>query len=173
MAKTKEQKEQIVQKLTDRLSTGKGVVFATFANVPMSGTEALRKTCREAGIYYTVPKKTLADLALKGAGIEMESVRKIEGNFSIAVADDEVVAAQALAAFAKEYEGFQIVGGVLEKKYIETNEVVALSKLPNKEELLGKLVGTLQAPISAFARVLQGNISGFVRVLNAVKESKA
>ncbi|MAG11850.1 MAG: 50S ribosomal protein L10 [Parcubacteria group bacterium] len=173
MAKTKEQKQQIMDKLTDRLKSGKGVVFATFAGVPMAGTEALRKTCREAGIYYTVPKKTLADLALKEAGIEMESVRKIEGNFSVAVADDEVAAAQALAAFAKEYEGFQIVGGVLEKKYIEKSEVVALSKLPNKQELLGKLVGTLQAPISGFARVLQANISGLVRTLHAIKESKA
>ncbi len=173
MAKTKEQKQVILDKLTDRLKSGKGVVFASFSEVPMVGTEALRKKCRENGIYYTVPKKTLADLALKEAGIEMDSVRKMDGNFSVAVADDEVVAAQTLAAFADEFEGFKIVGGVLENSFIEAPQVIALSKLPNKEQLLGQLVGTLAAPISGFARVLQGNITGFVRVLDAVKGVKA
>lgn len=172
MAKTKQQKTEVVDTLTERFQNGKGVVFATFTNVPMSGTERLRKTCRKEGIYYTVPKKTLTNKALKEAGIEA-SVADFEGNVSVAVANDEVAPAQTLATFAKEFEGFNIVGGILEQKFIDAKQVQALSQLPSKHELLGKVVGTLQAPISGFVRVLNGNLSGLVQVLNAIKEKKA
>lgn len=171
MAKTKDQKQVAVEKLTDSLSQAKGVVFATFTNVPMSGTEELRKKCRAEGIYYTVPKKTLANLALKHAGIDA-SVTEFEGNLSIAIAQDEVAPAQVLAGFAKEFEGFKIVGGILEKNFIAAAQVEALSKLPGKQQLRAHVVGTLQAPIAGFARVLQGNLSGLVRALAAIKETK-
>jgi large subunit ribosomal protein L10 len=77
-----------------------------------------------------------------------------------------------MAKFVKGRETMSFVGGILENKGIEPSMVTSLSKLPGKQELLGQLVGTLNAPISGFVNVLAGNLRGLVNVLNAVKDKK-
>ena len=69
-------------------------------------------------------------------------------------------------------ENLKIVGGILGTKELTAEEVQALAKLPSKEELLAKLVGTLNAPVSGFVNVLAGNLRGLVNVLKAVADSK-
>ena len=110
--------------------------------------------------------------ALKDAGIEMDA-KKLEGQVAIAVSSkDEVAAAKIIAKLAKVNENLKIVGGILGTKELSVEEVNALAKLPTKEELLAKLVGTLNAPASGFVNVLAGNMRGFVTALQAIADKK-
>jgi large subunit ribosomal protein L10 len=169
---TKSQKEAIVKELAEKLKQSKAVVFSDFKGFTVKDMTTLRKELREQGVDISVVKKTLINLALKDAKMEAD-VKKMEGQIAIAVsAGDEVAAAKILAKFAKANENLKIVGGILGTKELTAEEVNALAKLPSKEELLAKLVGTLNAPVSGFVNVLSGNLRGLVQVLKAVADSK-
>jgi len=170
---TRLQKEELVKSLAQKLKDSKAVVFSDFKGLAVKDMTVLRNELREKGIDFKVLKKTLISIALKDAGIEMD-LKKMEGQIAIAVSQgDEVEAAKIIAKMAKVNENLKIAGGILGKKILGAEEVMALSKLPNKDELLAKLVGTLNAPVSGFVNVLAGNIRGLVQVLKAVSESKA
>ena len=173
MAKTKQQKEVSVTQLVDQLKTAKSVVFANFQGLKISETDELRKDCREQNIKFIASKKTLVNQALKQVGFDVD-VTKFDGSVSVAFGvTDEVAPAQTLHKFATKHDAMKLFGGVLEGKYIDAAMVAQLAKLPSKQELLGKLVGTLNAPVSGFVNVLAGNLRGLVGVLNNIKESKA
>jgi len=169
---SKEQKKSIVKTLAEDIKTSKAVVFSDFKGLPVKDMMALRRELRNEGIMLKVLKKTLISLALKDAGMDMD-VRKMEGQIALAISKkDEVAAAKIIAKMGKANENLKIVAGLLEKKELNAEEVKALAKLPSKEELLAKLVGTLNAPISGFVNVLAGNLRGLVQVLKAVSEAK-
>ncbi len=169
---TRLQKEELVKSLASKLKDSKAVVFSDFKGLAVKDMTVLRNELREKGIDFKVLKKTLISIALKDAGIEMD-LKKMEGQIAIAVSQgDEVEAAKIIAKMAKVNENLKIAGGILGKKILSTEEVMALSKLPSKDELLAKLVGTLNAPVSGFVNVLAGNIRGLVQVLKAVSEVK-
>jgi large subunit ribosomal protein L10 len=170
---TKQQKKELVGGLTEKLKNSKAVVFSDFTGLNVKNMMELRRELRQQGIEIKVLKKTLIDLALKDAGMEVD-VKKLEGQIAIAVSSgDEVAAAKIIAKAAKLNENLKIVGGVLGVKFLEKSEVEALAKLPSKEELLAKLVRTLNASVSGFVNVLAGNIRGLVQVLKAIGEAKA
>jgi len=172
MPKTRQAKELTIGQLTDLFRRAKSLVFATGEKIPVSEVEKLRREAKKQGAHYTVAKKTLLTRAMKDAGIELDA-KSIKGNFATIVGlEDEVAPAKLVAAFAKDHEAMQIVGGVLEGKTMDAKAVIALAKLPGKQELLGKLVGTLQAPIGGFVNVLAGNLRGLVTVLKAVQDKK-
>jgi large subunit ribosomal protein L10 len=173
MAKTKEQKQAQVQALVTNMKEAKSAVFANFQGLTVQETETLRAACRENGIVFAASKKTLVQKALEEAGIEADA-RAFEGGVAVAFGmDDEVAPAQIVAKFAKDHELVTLFGGILEGAYISGEKVEALSKLPSKQELYAKLVGTMNAPMSGFANVLAGNVRGLVTVLGAIKEQKA
>jgi len=87
--------------------------------------------------------------------------------------NDEVAAAKLIADFAKGREGIEVVGGLLEGSFVDASAINQLSSLPSREELLAKLVGSINMPVSGFVNVLAGNLRGLVYALNAIKESKA
>jgi large subunit ribosomal protein L10 len=170
---TKQQKKEIVTDLSEKLKNSKAVVFSDYKGLAVKDMMRLRKDLREQGIDFKVTKKTLMDLAFKNAKIEAD-VNKMEGQLALAISsEDEVAAAKIMAKTAKENENLKILGGILGIKFLEKEEVMALSKLPSKEELLAKLVGTLNAPVSGFVNVLAGNLRGLVNVLKAVADNKA
>ena len=170
MAQTKDQKAKLIKDLAEKLKASKAVVFSDYKGLKVKDMTLLRKELRAEGIDFQVLKKTLMNEAMKEAGIEMD-VKKLEGQIVIAVSSgDEVMAAKLIAKAAKANENLKIVGGILGTKELSVAEVNALAKLPTKEELLGKLVGTLNAPVSGFVNVLAGNLRGLVQVLKAVSE---
>lgn len=172
MAQTKLQKEEIVKNLAAKLKASKAVVFSDYKGLQVKDMTVLRRELRASGIDLKVLKKTLISLALKDAGIEVD-VKKLEGQIAIAISSgDEVAAAKIIAKAAKANENLKIVGGILGVKELSAAEVNALAKLPSKEELLAKLVGTLNAPVSGFVNVLAGNLRGLVNVLKAVADAK-
>lgn len=169
---TRQQKEAITGDLTGKLKEAKGVVFSDFKGLAVKDMSALRRELRAEGISFKVVKKTLMSIALKEAGIEAD-VLKMEGQIAVAISpQDEVAAAKILSKFAKTNENLKVTGGILEGKMLSIDEVVALSKLPSKQELLAKFVGTINAPVANFVRTLSGNLSGLVRVLKAVADKK-
>lgn len=169
---TKQQKKELVKDLAEKIKTSKAVVLSDFKGLSVKDMTILRSELREKNINLQVLKKTLINIAFKEAGVEMD-VKKIEGQLAVAVAsDDEVEAAKIIARMSKVNENLKIMGGLLGKNVLSQEEVMALSKLPSKEELLAKLVGTLKAPISGFTNVLSGNLRGLVQVLDAIGKSK-
>ncbi len=172
MPKTRAQKEVAMQALVDTLKQSKSVVFANFQGLKVSESEELRRLCRKEGVEYLAAKKTLVARALKDAGIE-GNPKSFEGAVSVVFGiEDEVAPAQILAKFAKTHEAVKLFGGILEGSFIDSTKVTELSKLPSKQQLLGQLVGTLNAPISGFVNVLAGNLRGLVTVLGAIKDAK-
>ncbi|PIP28568.1 MAG: 50S ribosomal protein L10 [Candidatus Moranbacteria bacterium CG23_combo_of_CG06-09_8_20_14_all_35_22] len=169
---TKLQKKEIVKDLAQKIKNSKAVVFSDFKGLSVKDMTILRSELREKNIDFKVLKKTLMTLALKDAGIEMDA-KKMEGQIAVAVSSgDEVEASKIIAKMAKVNENLKISGGILGKKILSREEVMALSKLPSKEELLAKLVGTLNAPVSGFVNVLAGNLRGLVQVLKSISEVK-
>ncbi len=169
---TKQQKEELIRELAQKLKGSKAIVFSDYKGLQVKDLTALRKELREAGVELKVLKKTLINLALKDAGIEAD-VKKMEGQIAIAVSSqDEVAAAKIIAKAAKANENLKIVGGILGIKELSAAEVNALAKLPSKEELLAKFVGTINAPVSGFVNVLAGNLRSLVNVLKAVADAK-
>lgn len=168
----RDQKKEIVKDLTESIKSSKSVVFSDYKGLKVKDMTILRKELRKSESDFRVFKKTLLKLALKEAGIELDT-KKLDGQVAVTVSQtDEVAPAKVIAAFAKKNENLKIVGGLLDLKEMSMAEMGALAKLPGKEELLAKLVGTLNAPISGFVNVLAGNLRGLVQVLKAVAERK-
>jgi len=132
----------------------------------------LRDELRKNDSSYKITKKKLIELAFKNAGIETD-VKNMEGQIGVAIGNaDEVSAAKVLANFSKENENFKILQGVLENKVISGEEVIALSKLLSRGELLSKLVGLINAPVSGFVNALAGNLRNLVGVLKVIGDTK-
>lgn len=168
---TKEQKKAFVQELQEKLQASKSAVVCDYKGVKVSEMKELRSSLREADASLKVSRKTLLQRALNEEGIELD-VRQLEGQVAVAYGSDEVAPAKALHDFAKKNKKIQILAGVLEGQAISQAEVLDLAKLPSKEELLAKLVGALNSPLSGLVGVLNGNMRGLVQVLNGIKESK-
>lgn len=173
MPKTRAQKETQVQELATAIKNSKAAVFASFSAVTVKEAEKLRNECRKQDVHYFVAKKSLMNIALKDAGYADADVSSYSGSVAIALAmADEISAAKVLAPFAKEKETFVIGGGILEGRIIDATQVKSLASLPSREELLGKMVGSLNAPVSGFVNVLAGTLRQFVQVVSAIKDAK-
>lgn len=174
MQHTKQQKELLISEVTEKIKDSKALVFANFKGVSVKNITTIRKELRKSGSSWQVMKKTLLNIALKNAGVEVDA-RALEGQVGVAFSHDEVAAAKTIADFQKSNKDVTITieGGALGNKALSASEVKALAKLPSQDELRAQLVGTLQAPISSFVRVLGGNLSGLVQVLKAIEGKKA
>lgn len=175
MPKSKQQKRDILQALSAKLERSKSVIFAKFDKLSVSENNDLRQKLKDESNEYYVIKKTLLQRALDKQKIEGVDVKAFDGRVAAVFGyEDEVSPAKVVADFKKSHEeqiGF--VGGILEKKFLDANAVDRLSKLPSKEELYAKVVGSLNAPVSGFVNVLAGNLRGLVTVLKAIEDKKA
>ncbi len=167
------EKEALLKEIVIEAKAAKSIVFSDYKGVTVKQLSTLRGELRKDGTRFKVLKKTILNIALREAGIDVDA-KKLEGQVGVAFAKDEVSAAKTIANFVKANKDTKltIVGGALEGKSLTAAEVNALAKLPSKDEMRGILAGTLQAPIASFVRTLEANISGFVRVLKAVSDSK-
>jgi len=171
---TRNQKHELVKELTEKIKAAKSVFFVDFKGLKVKDATILKKSLRAAEVEYVVVRKTLIDIALKNAGIEGANIAKVEGQVALSLSvADEVVGAKIIDTFAKTNENVKMLGGVLGTQLMTAAEVKALAKVPSREQLLGQLVGTLNAPVSGFVNVLAGNLRGLVQVLGAISEQKA
>lgn len=169
---TFQKKQELVKELSDKIKDSKSVVFADFTGLASDAMSSLRKKMRQENIFFKVIKKTLLKRALRRAGLKDAAENKVPGQLSVAVSSDEVVAAKVVNSFIKDTktEHLAILGGILEQKLLTKAEVISLAKMPSKEELLGRLVGTIQAPVGGFVNVLRGNIRNLISILSQINK---
>lgn len=175
MALTKEQKQKQVNDIKEKVSKQKSMIFADFSKVPSKNMFDLRKSLKQEGGGMKIVKKTLARVAFGQSNISFWNKIKavVPGQMALIFGvEDEVAPARISNKFAKENENFKILGGVFENKFIEKEKVLALANLPSKQELLGKLVGSMASPMSGFMNVLNGNIKGLVIALKGIADKK-
>ncbi len=176
MPKSKIQKQDILTSLTEKVKKSKSVVFAGFNAFGVKDNEALRAKLRAENSEYYVAKKTLLNRAFKDSNIEGLNTRGFDGKIATIFSyEDEVAPAKILGEFRKDKEKADkifFIGGILENKLISKEQVEALAKLPSKQELYAKLVGSMNAPVSGFVNALAGNLRNIVGVLKAISEKK-
>jgi len=173
MAVSKQKKQEIVRDLQEKISRAKSVVFTKFFGVGANDINDLRGKIKDSDSEYVVAKKTLVDVAFADQKIDGLKVKDIEGEVAVVFGyEDEVAPAKIIDEFKKSHESVELVGGVLENKFISAEQVQALAKLPSKLELYAKIVGSIKAPVSGFVNVLNGNLRGLVTVLKKIEEQK-
>ena len=171
-------KEVIVEKLKEQLSSAKGAVFTTYSGLTVAQDTELRRELRAAGVSYHVVKNTMLRRAADALGLEGLDPH-LEGTTAFALsADDAVAPAKVICGYIKknkldEKGILSVKVGTVEGKVIETAEVQALASLPSREELIAKLMGSMNAPVSNTVNVLQGVIRNAVYVFEAVRAQKA
>ena len=168
MAITKQKKEEIRKDLEDKFSQHKSVVFIDYGGLDVASMETIRSELHNEGVDLKIAKKTLLDLVLKKMDIKVD-VSALSGQVAIVFGyKDEVAPARIINKFVKEFESLTILGGIIDNGFIPTDRVVELANIPSYDELLGKMVGSMQAPIVGFMNVMQGNTRGLVQVLSAI-----
>ena len=168
-----EAKKLVVEEITSKIKASKSVVFVDYNKLTVAEVSELRNKCREAGCEYKVYKNTLVRKAFNDLGFNQFD-EALNGPTAIAFAAAEVPAAKIMAKAAKDYDGKIVLKcGFADNTYVDVKGVEALATMPSKEELVAKMLGSLQAPLSNFAGVLGNLVSGVVRVLARVAENKA
>ncbi|MFZ3074345.1 MAG: 50S ribosomal protein L10 [Minisyncoccales bacterium] len=166
---SKTKKQEIVKELGDKLGRQKAVVFADFTGLKVKDLAGLKAKLRESGAEFKVAKKTLMKVAFKEKGINIDP-KALSGEIALVMGyNDETAPAKTVYEFSRTNQNIKILGGLLEKNALTLEQVLNLAKLPSKQELYAKLVGTMSAPSRNFAGVLQGNIRGLVTVLSKIK----
>lgn len=153
MAKSKQQKADTKDKLIKLFKDSVSVVFADYQGLTVSKADKLRKQTREQGVTYIVAKKSIISLAAKEAGMDVD-IKGMPGMIGVAFGtQDEIAPAKLLGDMTKETP-IKLVGGIFDKKSLPKEQVIALSKLPGKQQLLGMLVSVIAGPMSGFVRAL-------------------
>lgn len=169
MPLTKEKKKKIVEELEEKVLRQKIMIFIDFTGLKAKDLFSLRKKLKAIVGELKVAKKTLIGIAFKNAKLEIEP-RKIPGEIALVFGyKEEISPAKIVYQFSQENPNLKILGGFLENKFREAEEIINLAQLPTREELLSKLVGSISAPISNFVRVLEANIKGLIYILSKIK----
>ena len=154
-AKVLEQKKQLVAELKEKLDASIAGVVVNYSGTSVADDTALRKELRENNVNYFVVKNTLLARAIEGT--ELEGMKEVlEGTTAIALSnDDHTAAARILCKFAESHENFTVKAGFLDGKLTDLETIDTLAKLPSRDVLLATVCNVFQAPIAAFARVIQ------------------
>ena len=166
-----EQKQAVVAEVAAQLAKAQAVIVAENRGLPVEVVTGLRAKARKSGLYLRVLKNTLARRAVKGTPFE-KLAEQMSGPLMYGIAQDPVAGAKVLSEFAKDNELFVIKGGAMPNAMMSVKDVKALATMPSREELLAKLVGTLQAPIAKLVRTMNEVPGKFVRTLAAVQAAK-
>jgi len=173
MKLTRNQKEQLVNKISEQLEKSKAVLLVNFSGLKVKEERDLKKKLREQGIVFEVIKNSLFKLALKKAKISLDEALLDQPIALIWSAEDEVLPAKITVGFTKEVEKIKLVGGIIDKRFVDPEMIKQLAALPGREELYAKLVGALNAPMWRLVNALQGNLRSLVYILKQYSEQKA
>ncbi len=150
----KEQKKNISKALSEKIGAAESAVFVKFGQLTVADGNAMRRDLRDKGVGYMVSKKTLLKRALADEKIAGDQPA-LDGQISIAYGSDSILPAKMIAEFQKKLKDkLAIVGGILSGRYMSASEMIALSKIPSREVLLGQLLNIMNAPIQGFVMSL-------------------
>jgi large subunit ribosomal protein L10 len=166
-----EEKKAVVEEIAAQVAGAKGIVLAEYRGLEVGNMTELRRRARGSGVYLRVLKNTLARRAVKDTPFAKLADQMV-GPLVYGISSDPVATAKVMNEFAKGNDKFVIKAGAMPNAVISAKEVAALASLPSREELLAKLLATMQAPIAQFVRTLNEVPSKFVRTLAAVRDAK-
>ncbi|MDQ7782160.1 MAG: 50S ribosomal protein L10 [Desulfomonilaceae bacterium] len=172
---TREEKAKQVEWFREQFQDVSGLFLADYKGLSVEDMNALRRELRPHGVAFKVLKNTLVRLAYKDTVVAVLEDDVVGTRAAAWTHSEENVPtmAKVLVSFAKTHPKFEVVRGVLGGQKVEPSEVEALSKLPSREQLLGILLGTAMAPVSAFVGTLAAVPRSFLTVLKAIEEQKA
>jgi len=171
MPVTKQKKADILKDLDTYFNDAKSVVFTNYKGVSVKDISTLRRQLAAKDCKFKVAKKTLIKIAAAKAGFKDIPDESFTGQVGAAFSQgDEVAAAKILYDFSKTHEQIQLLGALMEGRALTKAETMVLAKLPGRQELLSRLVGSMKAPVSNFHGVLYALLRNFVGVVSAYKE---
>mgnify|MGYP000809194221 CR=1 FL=1 len=148
-------KKPVLEEISAQVEGAQCVLLVNYSGLTVAQDTQLRKELREAGVVYKVYKNTMMHRAFEGTQCE-ELIQHLHGTNAIAIsATDATAPARILAKFAKQYPALELVAGIVEGNYNDQAGIQALSQIPSREELLAKFLGSIQSPITNFARVIK------------------
>jgi large subunit ribosomal protein L10 len=168
----REEKAVVVEEVGVEVAQAGAIVVAEYRGLEVGAITALRKRAREQGVYLRVLKNTLARRAVVGTPYE-KLADSLVGPLIYGISKDPVSAAKVLNDFAKGNEQLVIKAGSMPNSVMDASGVQALATMPSREELLAKLMGTMQAPVATFVRTLNEVPGKFVRTLAALRDKQA
>ena len=171
MSLNRTEKAAVIEEVSSQLAEAQSIVVAEYRGIDVGSITVLRKAAREQGVYLRVLKNTLVRRALADTPFEGIS-EELTGPLLYAISTDPVAAAKVLSDFAKTNDKIVLKAGSLPGNVLDTEGVKALATMPSREELLAKLLGTMQAPVATFVRTLNEIPTKFVRGLAAVRDQK-
>jgi len=167
-----EEKKAVVAEVSEQVSGAQAIIIAEYRGMEVGQMTVLRAKARAAGVYFRVLKNTLARRAVADtpfAGLSDQMV----GPLAYAMSSDPVAVAKVIHDYAKTNDKFVVKGGAMANFVMTPKDVVALASMPSREELIARLMGTMQAPVTKFVQTLNEVPTKFARGLAAVRDQKA
>lgn len=171
MGLNRSEKAVVIEEVAAKVATAQSIIVAEYRGLEVAKITTLRKQARANGVYLRVLKNTLARRAVADTPFAGLS-DKMVGPLIYGISTDPVAAAKVLSNFAKDNDKLVVKAGAMPNAVLDAAGVKALATLPSREELLAKLMGTMQAPIAQFVRTLNEVPTKFVRGLAAVRDQK-
>lgn len=166
-----EEKQAVVAEIGVQVAQAQAIVIAEYRGLGVAAMTDLRKQARGSGVYLRVLKNTLARLAVAETPFAGLSEKMI-GPLAYGISGDPVKVAKVLHEFARSNDKFVIKAGALANQVMSAKDVANLASMPSRDELIAKLMGTMQAPVATFVRTLNEVPGKFVRTLAAVRDQK-
>lgn len=166
-----EEKKAIVAEVCAQVANAQAIIIAEYRGIEVGRMTQIRAKTRESGIYFRVIKNSLVRRAVADTPYA-ELAKHMVGPLVYGISTDPVAVAKVLHEFSKGNEKFVIKAGAMGEHVMSRDEITVLAALPSREELLSKLLGTMQAPIAKFVQTLNEVPARFVRGLAMVRDNK-
>ncbi len=166
-----EEKKAVVAEVTGQLSKAQSIILAEYRGMEVSDMTVLRAKARAAGVYFRVLKNTLVRRAVTDTPFAPLADKMI-GPLVYGISDDPVAAAKVIHEFSKSNDRLVIKAGAMANVVMTPKDVASLATMPSREELIAKLMGTMQAPVAKFVQTLNEVPAKFARGLAAVRDQK-
>ncbi len=171
MSLSLEEKQAVVAEVSAEVANAQAIVLAEFRGLGVGSLTSLRREARKSGVYLRVLKNTLARRAVADTPFAQLADHMV-GPLMYGISSDPVLTAKVLQDFAKGNDKFVIKAGAMPHNLISAAEVRSLAALPSREELLARLLGTMQAPIAKFVQTANEVTARFVRTLAVVRDQQ-
>lgn len=171
MAKSKQQKQEILKQLEEKIAKAKSVIFVGYEKVKIKDQDKLRGIFKKENGEFLVTKKTILNLALKN--LKFENLEDLKLNKEVALAlsyKDEIMPAKMIVSFSRGNENIKIKGGIFEKKFIDLETIKFLSALPLKQTLQAQFVANLQSPLTGLVNILRANLKGLISIFDGLSK---
>jgi large subunit ribosomal protein L10 len=166
-----EKKQAVVAEVAKQIAGAQAIIMAENRGMKVAAMTQLRAKARASGVYFRVVKNTLVRRAVEQTPFATMADQMV-GPLAYGIGPDPVAVAKVLNDFAKGNEKFVITGGALPGQLMTAKQIAALASLPSREELIAKLMGTMQAPVAKLVRTMNEVPAKFVRTLAAVRDAK-